>query len=148
MPNLKEDIGIDLDPAQIVPPVKKEFLDGKEDEKTAPSKPGEVDPILALQLRLRWLEALILGVKQDFGKDRSGSKGKNRETDYATVNPALAIAAAHLKPGDTLVRLTETVQSKLNKSLEGNEGLKRFMGSCMSSLRLLKYLTVKNKIAR
>ncbi len=42
---------------------------------------GKVDPVLALELRLRWLEALILGMKQDIAKDR---KGKARE-EYASM---------------------------------------------------------------
>jgi hypothetical protein len=82
--------------------------------------PGKVDPALALELRLKWLEALILGMKQDLGKDR---KGKARE-EYT------GIATAHLKPGETLTRLAETVQSKLDKAVEDNEGLKRFMDNC------------------
>lgn len=82
--------------------------------------PGKVDPALALELRLKWLEALILGMKQDLGKDR---KGKARE-EYT------GIATVHLKPGETLTRLAETVQSKLDKAVEDNEGLKRFMDNC------------------
>ncbi|KAJ3500653.1 hypothetical protein NLJ89_g9700 [Agrocybe chaxingu] len=97
--------------------------------------PGKVDPVLALELRLRWLEALILGVKQDLGKDK---KGKGKE-EYAVggSTSATAAAAAHLKPGETLVRLAETVQQKLDKSVEGNEGLKRFMDTYDQHAHLL-----------
>ncbi|KAF8809498.1 hypothetical protein BYT27DRAFT_7094051 [Phlegmacium glaucopus] len=66
---------------------------------TAP--PAKIDPLLALELRLRWLEALILGVKQT--------------------------AIANLKHGETLSRLAEMVQQKLNKAVQGNEGLTKFM---------------------
>lgn len=86
--------------------------------------PGKVDPLLALELRLRWLEVLIVGMKQEIGKDK---KGKARE-EYAGVNAAAA--AASLKHGETLTRIAETVQTKLGKVVEGNEGLKRFMDSC------------------
>ncbi|KAF8202145.1 hypothetical protein BJ912DRAFT_943894 [Pholiota molesta] len=89
--------------------------------------PGKVDPALALELRLKWLEALILGMKQDLGKDR---KGKARE-EYT------GIATAHLKPGETLTRLAETVQSKLDKAVEDNEGLKRFMDNYNQNAHLL-----------
>ena len=82
---------------------------------------GKVDPVLALELRLRWLEALILGMKQDISKDR---KGKARE-EYAGM-----AAVAPFKAGDTLTRLAETVQNKLDKTVEDNEGLKRFMDHC------------------
>lgn len=85
--------------------------------------PGKVDSVLALELRLRWLEALILGMKQD-------SKGKARE-EYAGVINFGSAAAANLKPGETLTRLAESVQSRLRKVVEGNEGLRRFMDNCM-----------------
>lgn len=82
---------------------------------------GTVDPVLALELRLRWLEALILGMKQDLAKDR---KGKAREEYAGTA------AVGQLKAGDTLTRFAEAVQSKLDKTVEVNEGLKRFMDHC------------------
>ncbi|KAF8966253.1 hypothetical protein BDZ97DRAFT_1903805 [Flammula alnicola] len=94
---------------------------------------GKVDPVLALELRLRWLEALILGMKQDLGKDR---KGKGKE-EYAGTSIAAATAAANLKYGDTLTRLAESVQDKLNKAVEGNEGLKRFMDNYDQNAHLL-----------
>lgn len=71
-----------------------------------PSPPTKIDPLIALELRLRWLEALILGVKQDLGR-------------------------ASLKHGETVSRLAETVQRKLNKAVQGNEGLTKFMDQCM-----------------
>ena len=77
---------------------------------TAP--PPVIDPILSLQLRLRWLEAILLGVRQD------GGKGKDKLNE--------------LKQGDTLIRLAEDVQRRLDIAVQGNEGLKRFMDHCMS----------------
>lgn len=77
-----------------------------------PTSPTKIDPLIALELRLRWLEALILGVKQDLGRDA---------------------AIANLKHGETLSRLAETVQQKLDKAVEGNEGLTKFMNQCMLS---------------
>jgi P-type Cu+ transporter len=73
-----------------------------------PAPPTKIDPLIALELRLRWLEALILGVKQDLGR-------------------------ASLKHGETVSRLAETVQRNLNKAVQGNEGLTKFMDQCMSS---------------
>ncbi|KAF9006172.1 hypothetical protein BDQ17DRAFT_1389735 [Cyathus striatus] len=69
--------------------------------------PAVIDPELALELRLRWLEAIVLGVKQD-------AKAKAREVE-------------HLRHGETLVRLVEDLQRRLNAIVEGNEGLKKFM---------------------
>jgi hypothetical protein len=73
-----------------------------------PAPPTKIEPLLALELRLRWLEAFILGVKQDLGR-------------------------ASLKHGETVSRLAETVQRKLNKAVQGNEGLTKFMDQCMFS---------------
>jgi len=71
--------------------------------------PPVIDPALSLELRLRWLEALLLGVRQD-AKDR---KGKDKVPE--------------LKHGETLVRLAEDVQRRLDGVIQSNEGLQRFM---------------------
>ncbi|KII87378.1 hypothetical protein PLICRDRAFT_125405 [Plicaturopsis crispa FD-325 SS-3] len=76
-----------------------------------PPPPPVIDPALSLELRLRWLEALLLGVRQD-AKDR---KGKERER------------APVLKNGESLLRLAEDVQRRLDNVVDSNEGLKRFM---------------------
>ena len=72
-------------------------------------------PVLSLELRLRCLEAIILGVRQDV-KDRSKGREKLGE----------------LKQGDTLIRLADDVQSRLDIAIQGNDGLKRFMDHCVS----------------
>jgi len=82
-----------------------------------PSPPTKIDPLLALELRLRWLEALILGVKQDLGR-------------------------ASLKQGETVSRLAETVQRNLNKAVQGNEGLTKFMNQCMFYILCFIFLFV------
>ena len=66
-------------------------------------------------MRLRWLEGLLLGVRQD-AKDR---KGKDK--------------APELKHGGTLVRLAEDVQRRIDGVIQTNEGLQRFMGKCEAS---------------
>jgi hypothetical protein len=98
------------------------------------NKPGTIDPVLALELRLRWLEALILGMKQDLSRERKG-KGKDA-AEYASFGNAQTIASANLKHGETLMRLAQGVQHKLDKALEGNEGLKRFMDNCLACFLL------------
>jgi len=125
---LNNDIDIDMDSpsAAVVAPVTKTNESGTW-LLEARSKPGKIDPMLALELRLRWLEALILGVKQDLAKDK---KGKTRKAEYASVSAGRVIASANLKRGETLASLAQTVQQKLDKALEGNEGLKRFMEHC------------------
>jgi hypothetical protein len=79
-----------------------------------PAAAMTIDPVVSLELRLRWLEALLLGVKQD-GKS---AKGKEREKSTAS------------KSNDTLVELTEDVQRRLGNIVNSNEGLKRFMQHC------------------
>ena len=76
------------------------------DLEKVPTLPTKIDPLLALELRLRWLEALIFGVKQDLGRP-------------------------NLKHGETVSKLAETVQRNLNKAVQGNEGLTKFMDQCM-----------------
>ena len=78
------------------------------DLEKVPALPTKIDPLLALELRLRWLEALIIGVKQDSGRPS-------------------------LKHGETVSRLAETVQRNLNKAVQGNEGLTKFMDQCIFS---------------
>lgn len=75
---------------------------------TSASVPPVIEPMLALELRLRWLEAILLGVRHEKGKDRE------REREQ----------------GETLCRASEDIQRQLNNFVEGNEGLKRFMESC------------------
>jgi len=66
-----------------------------------------IDPALSLELRLRWLEAILLGVRQD-AKDRKGKEKPNER-------------------GETLIRLAEDIQRRLDTTVESNDGLKRFM---------------------
>lgn len=83
----------------------------------APAPPGTppppVAPEQALELRLRWLEALLFGVRPDGAGDRKG-KGK----------------ASELPRGHTLIRSAEDIQRRLDTAVEGNDGLKRFMDQC------------------
>jgi len=74
--------------------------------------PPVIDPALSLELRLRWLEALLLGVRQD-ARDR---KGKDKVPE--------------LKHGETLIRLAEDVQRRLDNVIQSNDGLQRFMSKC------------------
>ncbi|KAG9224014.1 hypothetical protein CCMSSC00406_0004370 [Pleurotus cornucopiae] len=75
-----------------------------------------IDPELSLELRLRWLEALILGTKHDH-------KGKESEPAGTAAGPT----RNELKQGETLVRAVEDIQKSLNLAVENNDGLKKFM---------------------
>lgn len=81
-----------------------------------PPPPPTIEPVQSLELRLRWLEALLYGVKPEktVNHHRRGSPGTHDK-------------AHGLKNGETLVRSTEELQRKLNAVVEGNDGLRRFM---------------------
>lgn len=96
--------------------------------------PGKVDPVLALELRLRWLEALVVGMKQqDAGRER---KAKAKEDTYAGASVTAAAAAAGLKHGETISHLTEAVQKEFNKVVDSSEGLRKFIDNCKSAATL------------
>lgn len=84
-----------------------------------PPPPPTIEPVQSLELRLRWLEALLYGVKPEktVNHHRRGSPGTHDK-------------AHGLKNGETLVRSTEELQRKLNAVVEGNDGLRRFMSHC------------------
>ncbi|KAG5634510.1 hypothetical protein H0H81_001703 [Sphagnurus paluster] len=89
-----------------------------ESEIEKPTPPASIDPALALDLRLRWLEALLLGVNT--ARDK---KGKDRQP-------------AELA-GSTLSRTAEDLQRRLDAVVEGNDGLKRFMAQYDQHAHLL-----------
>lgn len=78
-------------------------------EPSPAAKERHIDPALSLELRLRWLEAIVFGVKHD-------RKGKEKERVHSD---------------QTLIRAAETLQRTLDTIVESNDGLKRFMGRCM-----------------
>jgi hypothetical protein len=77
-----------------------------------PTLPSTIDPALALELRIRWLEAILVGVKPDV------RDGKGKENVH------------EVKSGESLARMAEDVQKKLDAIVEENEGLKRFISHC------------------
>ncbi|CAE6434726.1 unnamed protein product [Rhizoctonia solani] len=78
--------------------------------------PVSVSPDLMLELRLRWLEALVLGI----GKD--GNAAAPREQDIA---------------GGTLVRKVNQAQRALDDVVRTNDGLRKFMGVYDQNAHLL-----------
>jgi hypothetical protein len=78
----------------------------------AAAPPPLVDPALSLELRLRWLEAILLGV----GQDVKSRRGKEK--------------AYELKNGESLSKVADDIQRRLNGVVEESDGLKRFMEQC------------------
>ena len=91
--------------------------------------PPKIDPELSLELRVRWLEALLLGVKEDAKIARSGGKNGISTTDK-----------------DTLIKQAEGIQRRLDKIVANNEGLRKFMEQCKctmpspSSIQCISYV--------
>ena len=75
--------------------------------------PPPIDPELSLELRIRWLEVLLLGIKKDAATQKSDNKeSKGRQE------------------GEALVLKTEQVQKRLDEIVESNDGLRKFMDRC------------------
>ncbi|EPT01070.1 hypothetical protein FOMPIDRAFT_1121021 [Fomitopsis schrenkii] len=68
-------------------------------------KPSAISPALSLDLRIRWLETLLYGARQE------GTERKHVEA----------------KSGESLARRAEELQRKLVDILGTNDGLRRFM---------------------
>ncbi|THH06558.1 hypothetical protein EW146_g9577 [Bondarzewia mesenterica] len=87
-----------------------------------PPPPPTIAPVQSLELRLRWLEALIYGVSSE-----SATSSDRR--------PRIASAPARerkngLKSGDTLMRGAEELQRRLDTIVGANDGLRRFIDHC------------------
>jgi len=91
------------------PPPKMQPLSRPEALPTPP----EISPSVSLELRLRWLEALLLGVRQEAA--REGRKGPRNGK------------GAEEKRKESLYRRAEDVQRRLDAIVSTNDGLKRFM---------------------
>ncbi|KAG7093695.1 hypothetical protein E1B28_007350 [Marasmius oreades] len=68
---------------------------------------ADIEPELGLELRIRWLEALVMGVNAN-----ATSAGRR---------------LAEVKQGESLIRSANELQKALNGIIEGNDGLKRFI---------------------
>lgn len=76
--------------------------------------PPTIDPVLSLQLRIRWLEALLLGVKHDANKGKLTSQtGKGSSGDRVTLS-----------------RQVDKLQRRVNGLVESNDSLRKFMDRC------------------
>ncbi|KAJ7623189.1 hypothetical protein FB45DRAFT_752387 [Roridomyces roridus] len=77
----------------------------KKTEDIPAHPPAVIDSALSLELRLRWLEAILLGVKQDATNRKVPAQGETH----------------------SLLRAAEDLQTRLNRIVNGNDGLRRFM---------------------
>ncbi|KZV64449.1 hypothetical protein PENSPDRAFT_169575 [Peniophora sp. CONT] len=70
--------------------------------------PKPLDPAQALELRLKWLEAILFGV-------RSGAEGKGKFVEKAGAG------------GETLVRSTGELQKRMDEIIQAHDSLRRFV---------------------
>lgn len=87
-------------------------LDDADEHKSPEAKPPSISPMLSLELRLRWLETLLLGAKHDELAAKPGAR------------------ADKLKDGETIARRVEDLQRRLDGIALSNDALKRFMDRC------------------
>ena len=88
-----------------------------------------ISPEVALDLRIRWLEALVKGVnvreeQPTDVKQRVNGVGKAKDTDLA--------------------RRIEEIQQKLDEIVQGNDSLKLFMQYCESFWALQSKMQLLN----
>lgn len=83
-----------------------------------------ISPELSLELRIRWLEALLFGVRQELTKE-----SRNRRSDEISraFKDGLGIGK-----NATLLRKAEEIQRKLNATIQSHEGVRKFMDRCES----------------
>lgn len=75
-------------------------------------EPPPIDPELSLELRVRWLEVLLLGAKQGLGTTKA--KGQ------------MSLG----NDGNSLATKTGELQKRLNGIVESNDGIRKFMDRC------------------
>ena len=77
--------------------------------------PQKIDPELTLELRVRWLETLLL---EDGKSGRTGLRNGVSTSDK-----------------ETLIKQAEGIQKRLEKLVAGNDGLRKFMDQCKHEMR-------------
>lgn len=100
-------------PSSPDPTLTKKFSPTKQSSMS--QKPPTVTPELSLELRLRWLEAILYGVKK---------------TDKT------------LARGETLLRNAQQIQKRLDDLVQNNDSLRKFMDQCTRPPPSTTYLTV------
>ncbi|EIM86592.1 uncharacterized protein STEHIDRAFT_97258 [Stereum hirsutum FP-91666 SS1] len=94
-------------------------------EQTVEIPPPNVHPVQSLELRLRWLEALLYGVKPE-----SAAPSRDRTSRHPrgpSVSGPNHDRRHGLKNGETLMRSAEEVKRRMDSVVEGNDGLRRFV---------------------
>ena len=84
-----------------------------------PPPPSAIHPITSLELRVRWLEALVTGVNTIEGLSTKAEKSaKEASRDAHRIG---------------LLKQANEVQRQLDQIVSENDQLRRFMGNCQST---------------
>lgn len=115
---------------RYIPSPEPLSLQMAEGEQQLSVPPPTISPEVSLDLRVRWLETLLFGSKQDAKERRNAIPSRANES----------------KSSPTLVRGVEDLQQRMSSIVQSNEGLKRFMDHCASlSLPFLHKWTPSTK---
>ncbi|KAI0057108.1 hypothetical protein BV25DRAFT_1831479 [Artomyces pyxidatus] len=98
----------------VTHPFPSDLLDSPKREPVKLDPPPRVEPAQSLELRLRWLEALLYGARHD----------------AADKKP-------ELKNGDSLVRSAEELKRRMDTVVDANDGLRRFIDHYEQHAQLL-----------
>jgi len=103
--------------------------------------PAHISPEVALQLRIRWLEALLLGVNDPEGKSSRLPRSKeaiagSKKAEDAGDEDGEDDDEQDDTDEQTLIRQAEEIQRKLDTVVLGNSDLARFVERCESILRI------------
>ena len=88
-----------------------------------------IDPVLSLELRIRWIEVLLFGVKQDQAtlKKETINNAKNNNKGSTT---AASVSTKSKEEKEALVLRAEELKKKLDVIVDSNDGLRKFMDRC------------------
>ena len=82
---------------------------------SSPHHPPKISPEVALQLRVQWLEAILLGVNDDKKRTQRAQNKEDNDDDDGQVS---------------LTRQAEELQRRLDGIVAESDGLRRFVETC------------------
>jgi len=94
---------------------------------SSPHHPPKISPEVALQLRVQWLEAILLGVNDDKKRSKraqnkaDGDDGDDGDDDDEQVS---------------LTRQAEELQRRLDGIVAESDGLRRFIETCKKGIHM------------
>lgn len=97
---------------------------------SSPHHPPKISPEVALQLRVQWLEAILLGVNDDKKRSKRAQNKADNDDDDEQVS---------------LTRQAEELQRRLDGIVAESDGLRRFIETCKN--RIHKPYSVMSRLS-